>query len=240
MSYGLIGLALAILIAACGAGDTLSGGGESGLGGTGIGLVKGDIAAVETALDEKSSSHEESILFASFKLFIAQAYAQTGSLAGITISGGGQITTTNISGEFLLYDVEHSNNLTLLFTLPFGQMFELSIGPVMAGDAVVIRDVVLNERNGGVSFGSIETLPFNGDISDFVLSSPAISAEQVIQEFEDQQAEDERRREEERREQEAEEEAEEDEQVEEDVIEDDVTCPPGEDCDGDGVPDDLI
>jgi hypothetical protein len=133
-------LLIAVVCTACGGGGEVASGGGSGIGGTGISFVKGNVASV----NGQTNAGQAKALFAS-----------TGIFAGVTVSGGGKTSTLNQFGGFELADVTPSENLVLTFEVEGSGNATLPVGRVGPGQTATVNDIAINTSTGNVSSSSI-------------------------------------------------------------------------------------
>ena len=151
-------IAMSLALSSCGGGsDTVTAGaGGSGIGGTGVTMVRGNVATVVAAIEPGGTVHERT-MFAHMLNFISQpAVAQSSSVQGIVVSGGGKRGVTDSLGRFVLNGVVPSNSFTLIFTLKDGRQATMGIGPVVEGTTVEVKNVVVNVQRGNASSSEIQ------------------------------------------------------------------------------------
>jgi hypothetical protein len=123
-----------LLLAACGgdSGFVKTGSGESGVGGTGISLVKGNVTDIDGA--------------------------GPGSMAfdDTSVSAGGRQSKLSPDGGFTLLDVPPADNLVLVFTDSEGKRVTLSLGPFPAGGTATVDDVDLDYSTGNATARNVE------------------------------------------------------------------------------------
>ncbi len=146
-------MAVTILLAACSNGSTVAGG-ESGIGGTGISFVKGNVASTNRST-ATSDKHHNTIIRLALNTLISNAYAQTGSLSGIGVAGGGTTAVTDDRGDFILANVESSNQFIITFTFQNGASVKLNIGAVSEQTIVNVNNIEIDTTTGRASFESI-------------------------------------------------------------------------------------
>lgn len=162
-SVGRFNIRLAAVIAAivfltsCGGGGTTAGAGGSGIGGTGItATVNGNVAqVVAQGPSPNQSGITVRMLAAIVDLLAAQVNAQTSGVGGIAVQGGGQQTVTDSAGRFSLPNVTPSDNFLILLTLQDNQQIGLNIGPVPAGSAVQVDNIVVNKSQNSARPSSV-------------------------------------------------------------------------------------
>jgi hypothetical protein len=150
-------LALSMALISCGGGTNTAGGG-SGIGGTGISTVTGNVSQVIT--DEPEAAWHERplglrVLAGAINWLSAPVNAESAQLAGIQVFGGGGIATTGDDGSFTLEEVAPSENFVLNFVLDDTQI-ALSIGRVPAGSRVEVRNIVVNAAQGFATAEDVE------------------------------------------------------------------------------------
>lgn len=181
----LLILVSTLALASCGGGTTTAGSGGSGIGGTGITTVTGNVVEViasaqetqeqETQEQEQASLGDRMIARA-VRWIAAPVSAAATDLADIRVVGGGQITTTDENGDFVLEDVSPSDNFILTFELENDRPINLPIGTVPAGTLVQVSDIVINADEGFANPGdiNIEENPESGSAPGSV-NNPGIS-----------------------------------------------------------------
>lgn len=167
----LLILVSTLALASCGGGTTTAGSGGSGIGGTGITTVTGNVVEViasaqETQEQEQASLGDRMIALA-VRWIAAPVSAAATDLADIRVVGGGQITTTDENGDFVLEDVSPSDNFILTFELENDRTINLPIGTVPAGTLVQVSDIVINADEGFANPGDIdiEENPESGSVN---------------------------------------------------------------------------
>lgn len=140
-----------VLVISCGGGSVA--GDESGIGGTGLTFVKGNVASVNGVSAARLT--EESGMLALLSSLISPAVAQTANLSGIEVAGGGKSTTTDAMGDFVLADVQPSNAFMLRFTFPNGRVVNLNIGPVGDQTIVDVSNIAIDTATGQATFTTI-------------------------------------------------------------------------------------
>lgn len=139
-----------LLLASCG-GSSTSGG--SGVGGTGITTVSGNVAQVTARA--VVPGRQPATRLAWLDLLVEPALAQAG-LAGVTISGGGLSTVTDQAGNFALQGVQPSEDFVLRFEVPGVAPITLELGTVGAGVTVEVVNVVLDTSSLTATPGAID------------------------------------------------------------------------------------
>ncbi len=149
--------AACLLLTSCGGGGVAKSGGGSGVGGTGITFVKGNILSVngELIADANSVTDPGFARYLS-NLVIKLAMAQSIDPTSITVFGGGLSSKVNALGEFELPGVQPSNNFVLIFRFNDGSTASLSIGSVEIGSKVTVKDIVIDTNSGSAEPGPIE------------------------------------------------------------------------------------
>lgn len=153
-------LVLTFALSSCGGGTDTAGAGGSGIGGTGITTVTGNISQVVALAPQDDQPLARSLLAGAFNWFSTPVNAQStppddDQRGGIQVFGGGQLTTTNDDGEFVLEDVEPSDNFVLRFVFEENQTVTTSIGPVPPGALVTVSDIVVDTEQGFANPGSV-------------------------------------------------------------------------------------
>jgi hypothetical protein len=142
------------LFVSCDGGLSTSGSGGSGIGGTGITLVQGNVVSVNGQLFVHIKSDKTlNIANTLTEWAIPFSYAQT---SGLTVSGGGQSTTVNSSGEFALPDVVPSANFVLTFTVDGNDNIPLAIGQVVEGAVVTVNNIAIDTNSGSAKPSNID------------------------------------------------------------------------------------
>ena len=129
--------ALGLLLAACGSGSNVvkSGSGESGVGGTGISLVKGNVSNIDGAGQG------------------SEQFAKT------TVAAGNSRSQLDSNGNFILPGVEESEKLALNFSSGDGTTVTLPVGPLTRGATIEITDVQISYVAGTVTARAIRLIP---------------------------------------------------------------------------------
>lgn len=161
---GLLILVLAVALSSCGGGSNTAGVGGSGVGGTGITTVTGNVSQV-VARAPGDRPLARRLLADTVSWLAAPVNAQSGSLAGIQVIGGGKVTTTDASGEFILEDVTPSDNFILRFVFEDNDPILLPIGAVPAGARIRVINIQVDTGQGFATAGGIE-IRENGGSSD--------------------------------------------------------------------------
>ncbi len=136
----LSALLIIAVCTACGGGGEVASGGGSGIGGTGISFVKGNVASVNGQANAGLSK---------------ALYASTGIFAGVTVSGGGKTSALNQFGGFELADVTPSENLVLTFEVEGSGNATLPLGKVGPGETATVTDIAIDTSTGNASSSSI-------------------------------------------------------------------------------------
>ena len=153
--FGIAVVALALTLSSCGGGSgTTAGKGGSGIGGTGVTLVRGNVATVVAALQHDNPNHIRALVRI-LDLASPQAIAAQ-SVKGISVSGGGRGDVTDDNGRFELIGVTPSSNFVLTMKLSGGKQIKLPIGPVQKSQSVQVNNIVIDARNDDASFSSVE------------------------------------------------------------------------------------
>lgn len=153
-------LALTLVLTSCGGGTYTAGAGGSGIGGTGITTVTGNVSQVVAEAGQPGSLFAGSRTLAVLSRLAANAAnAQSGSLAGIQVTGGGRTTTTDGAGGFHLEGVTPSDDFVLTFVVPTDGPITLPIGTVPAGALVRVDNVVLHTGQGTAAAGDVKVEP---------------------------------------------------------------------------------
>ena len=133
-------LVIALVCVSCGGGTDVASGGGSGIGGTGISFVKGNVVSVN---GQKNAGQAKAL------------FASTGVFQGVTVSGGGKSSPLNQFGGFELADVTPSENLVLTFDVSGSGSATLPVGMIDAGQTAIVTDIVINTDSGNASSSSI-------------------------------------------------------------------------------------
>jgi len=150
-------LVLVLALTSCSGGSTTAGAGGSGIGGTGITRVSGNVAQIVALMPQTAPREAGRSLLASLAGWISRpATAQTASLAGIRVSGGGRSTTTDVRGDFELVGVTPGEDFRLTFVVEGRPPAVLPVGAVAAGAQVRVRDVVVDTQRGVAQAAAIE------------------------------------------------------------------------------------
>lgn len=147
----ILTLAIALLISSCGGDDglTLSGSGESGIGGTGISYVKGNVRSVNDGE------------FTASKAAFNAGTSGIG-IADTTVSGGGRTARVDPNdGSFILFDVPPQPQMILTFRNGSGGVSTLDIGSVGDGQTVEVHDINVDYRSGQARARSIKRIKNN-------------------------------------------------------------------------------
>ena len=141
----------ALLLHACGGGGVAStGSGGSGIGGTGMTLVQGNVLSVDGQLYVYMEQHGEGRLL---DWLLHPAYAQ---VADIVVSGGGQSATVNSGGSFAQAGVTPSSDFILRFTVNGRDRAQVNIGKVNQGSVVTVRDISIDTRTSSAKPKEVE------------------------------------------------------------------------------------
>lgn len=166
LCLGPIILVLAIALSSCGGGSgTTAGVGGSGVGGTGITTVTGNVSQVVAAAPTNQTLAGK-LLADTVDWLAAPVNAQSGSLADIQVIGGGRVATTNDIGEFTLKDVKSSDNFVLRFVFPDEDQILLPIGSVPDGARVRVINILVDTGQGFATAGGIEIQEDGGSADD--------------------------------------------------------------------------
>jgi|GEM_PF-2908548 len=150
-------IAFALLLSSCGGGSgTTAGVGGSGIGGTGITLVRGNVATVVASLEKEGGSGYARMVARMASLVSSEAIAQSGSVNGIKVFGGEKQDVTDDQGRFDLIDVTPSANFIITLILVDGQRVDFSIGAVPDKAAVQVNNIVVDARQGNAKPSSVE------------------------------------------------------------------------------------
>lgn len=156
ITYALLMTAALITLSSCGGGgSTTVGIGGSGIGGTGITKVRGNITSIGRASigSNEINFHILNVAYANDAIDLT-VVAQASS--GIIVSGGGRSTLTDSTGQFTLNDVDPSDNFLLTLVLQSSQQIIVNIGTVSAGKIVTVNDIVVSASQGTAKPTSID------------------------------------------------------------------------------------
>lgn len=152
-----LSLMLALALTSCGGGTDTAGAGGSGIGGTGITTVAGNVSQIVAWGNQpRNRTISDKMVAAVSSLLTRVANAQSGSLAGIRVTGGGRETTTDATGGFTLANVAPSTDFVLTFVPKGDRSIDLAIGEVPEGSRVHVRNIVLYASQGSASAGGVE------------------------------------------------------------------------------------
>lgn len=166
LCLGPLILILALALSSCGGGSgTTAGVGGSGVGGTGITTVTGNVSQV-VAAGPANQTLAGKMLADTVDWLAAPVNAQSGSLADIQVIGGGQVATTNDSGEFILEGVTPSDNFVLRFVFPDEDPILLPIGSVPDGARIRVINILVDTGQGFATAGGIEIQEDGGSADD--------------------------------------------------------------------------
>lgn len=142
----LLLVTIALFITSCGGGISSSGSG-SGIGGTGITLVSGNVSSINGQLFVHLAPESKSgKLIAISDWIIPASHAQVSSISSLIVSGGGQSVEVSPSGTFALPNVTPSDHFVLTFTVNGNQSIPMPIGQVQAGAAVIVKDIAIDTQ----------------------------------------------------------------------------------------------
>jgi len=145
---------IALFFTSCGGGSSSSG---SGIGGTGITLVQGNVSSIDgfyvATIKSENSHHTVAYLT---EWIIPLSYAQSASPALLTVSGGGKSTSVNSSGEFELPGVTPSANFVLTFEISGSNTIPLGIGEVLKGATVTVKNIAIDTKDSSAKPAEIE------------------------------------------------------------------------------------
>jgi hypothetical protein len=166
---GRLGIIFAITLffTSCGGGSSSSG---SGIGGTGITLVQGNVSSVDgqlfVTINPEGSQQAVAMLT---EWIIPLSYAQSGSQGLLTVSGGGQSTSVNSSGEFQLPGVTPSTHFVLTFVAAGNNTIPLGIGEVPKGATVTVKNIAIDTNDSSAKPAEIdvkEPVEMEDDVSE--------------------------------------------------------------------------
>ncbi|MDZ7839939.1 MAG: hypothetical protein U5R46_03830 [Gammaproteobacteria bacterium] len=149
-------LALTLILSSCGSGTTTVGSGDSGIGGTGITTVTGNVSQIIADGPDAEQAMVRRMIAGVMNWVAQPVNAQLTFLGGIQVFGGGQLTTTDDNGNFVLEDVSPSDNFVLSFVFEDEKTVALPIGTVPAGARVSVNDIVVDMEQGFATPGNIE------------------------------------------------------------------------------------
>jgi len=153
-------LALTLTLTSCGGGTYTAGAGGSGIGGTGITTITGNVSQVVAEMQRRDDPFvSRRMLAALSRLATTAANAQSGSLAGIQVTGGGRKATTDGSGSFHLEGVTPSDDFVLSFVVATDGPITLPIGTVPTGSHVRVDNVILHTGQGTAAAEDVKVEP---------------------------------------------------------------------------------
>lgn len=146
----ILTLAVAVLVSSCGGQDglVLSGSGESGIGGTGISYVKGNVSAINGDGVSGSTSTDDT------------GYSKS-SITGTTVSGGGRTAMVQQDGSFILDNVMPQAHMVLSFRNSEGMVSTLDIGNVGVGQVSLVSDISIDYISGKARARTIQVIENN-------------------------------------------------------------------------------
>jgi len=154
---------LGSILSSCGGGGSYSASGGSGIGGTGVTFVRGNISSIDSQSVALTESRTQYLVVKATQIEILHlALAQSTDLADIVVFGGGKSSSLSRSGTFELANVEPSTQFTLTFRLSTGDELPLHVGVVPLGTTVVVNDISLNTNTGTAQSASINVAVSNG------------------------------------------------------------------------------
>lgn len=152
----IVALISVLSLFSCGGGSGVTAGASgSGIGGTGVTLVRGNVATVVAALERGGGRVR--MLAGLIDVLSSPAIAESGSVFDIMVSGGGQSDATDELGRFELIGVRPSPNFVLTFAFSDGQRINLAIGSVPELVVVDVSNIVIDTQEGSATPSSIET-----------------------------------------------------------------------------------
>ncbi len=164
---------IALFFTSCGGGISSSG---SGIGGTGITLVQGNISSVDGQFLATIRSDDSQHTVAYYTQWIVPlSYAQSSSSGSLTVSGGGRSSSVNASGEFELAGVTPSANFVLTFEVSGNDSISLGIGEVLKGATVTVKNIKIDTTDSSARPAEVEVeapVVTEDDISEDVEDSP--------------------------------------------------------------------
>lgn len=151
-------LAFALALSSCGGGTTTVGSGESGIGGTGITTVVGNVSQVidRDQGDDLARAQIQRAVAEAMDWITTPVNASSTRLGGIKVFGGGQSATTDDSGNFKLEGVSPSDNFVLTFVFEDDETVSLPIGSVPPRSRVQVNNIVVDIEKGFATPGSVE------------------------------------------------------------------------------------
>jgi len=164
LRLGITALAC-FVVSACGGGSSLSGGGDSGIGGTGISFAKGNIASADGLVGEDLSFDNQT----RSKGGSAGAVTKERVFMGQTITVQAQESSTSIvqtqetqvdtgNGKFNLGLTREYTNLILRFSTFQRAPILFSVGAVPAGTEVTLSNIRLDFLRGTISVGKLTVI----------------------------------------------------------------------------------
>ena len=165
-----------VLVSCGGGSDIASGGGEggTGLGGSGISYVRGNILEVDGVIIAAVNfqapgvcspgsicleTYSFSITVSMMGLLIRDSFAQTVQLSDIVVSGGGKSTQPDRFGNFELAGVTPSDNFVLQFTVQGDPIASIQIGEVSANSSILVKNIRINSNARSANSDSITKEP---------------------------------------------------------------------------------
>lgn len=147
---------LAMALSSCGGGTHTAGAGGSGIGGTGITTVTGNVSQVVAQAPQDEQTLARRLFAGAMSWVSTPVNAESHQLGGIRVVGGGRMTTTDDSGHFVLEDVAPSDNFVLSFVFEENETITLPIGAVPPGSRARVNDIVVNVEQGFATPGDVE------------------------------------------------------------------------------------
>lgn len=151
-------LGTVLLFTSCGGGESSSSGG-SGVGGTGVTQVRGNVSKVNGQdFVYITPTISPTVVDYMAQWLIPLSFAQSNNSSNLIVSGGGQSSTVNAAGEFILANVSPSSSFVMTFTIDSRQDIPLNIGEVQKGAVVTVSNIAINTNTGNAQPGGIEVV----------------------------------------------------------------------------------
>ena len=152
----LLAAFLVASMASCGGGGSTASGG-SGIGGTGISFVKGNVSVINGQMIASIATETDAMPHIKVvEILVPAALAQSFNPLNIVVSGGNRSTNLDQSGNFELQNVTPSGNFVLMFLFPDGSSVSLPIGAVSLGTTVTVINIKLDSVTGSASSEEVE------------------------------------------------------------------------------------
>ncbi len=146
---------IALFFASCGGGGSSSG---SGIGGTGITLVQGNVSSVNGQFFAYIKPEGSQNIAYLTEWIIPLSFAQSATPGSLIVSGGGQSTRVNSSGQFQLSGVIPSASFVLTFKVIGNDTILLGIGGVPKGATVTVKNIAIDTNSGSANSDEIDVI----------------------------------------------------------------------------------